>query len=383
MRVSPRASSPFMFARQINPRRSLARIRGGPLKMGPGIRTCLLSILLVVVVFGSSAFANANLAVTNSGAITNGSPVGMWFDYVVVIMLENHGINTTYGSSCMGDCSYFNTLADTNGLAKDYNSGGVSGSLGDYIAITSGKGSVTCNNPPDGSCGPYTDANVVDRIEAKQLSWKGYMEDYPLSCGSSCSPGNCFMGSTSSSGHYVSIHNPLVYYQDIVSNASRCSKITRANSVIPSTQPACGTPSMPGTVENDDLFLKDLNSASSSANYMFLTPNTVDDLHDCGDVSLGNHYLQLLIPQILNSTLFKTTRAALFVTFDEKDPFTGASPFLYTVWASHASTITKFGFKSIQPYDHFTALKTIETNWGFSPLGSTGTGVADMSEFFK
>jgi hypothetical protein len=88
--------------------------------MGPGIRTCLVSILLVVVVFGSSAFANANLAVTNSGTITNGSPVGMWFDYVVVIMLENHGINTTYGSSCMGDCSYFNTLADTNGLAKDY-----------------------------------------------------------------------------------------------------------------------------------------------------------------------------------------------------------------------------------------------------------------------
>ena len=301
-------------------------------------------------------------------------------------MLENHGINETYGTQCNGNCTYFTFLANTNGLAEQYNSGGVGGSLGDYIAITSGDGGVQCNAPPGGGCGPFGDVNIVDRIEAKHLTWKAYMEDYPGSgSGSGYSSGGCFLGD---SGHYQAHHNPFIYYSDILSSNQRCSRIAAANSVIPS-QSVCGSSTNPGIVETDDMLLNDLGSVSIAPNYMFLTPNSIDDLHDCpsGDVSLGNHYLQLLVPQILNSTVFRTKRAALFITFDEVDPFVGPCAmcrYMYTVWASQGSTITKSAFKSNVQYNHYYALRTAEDNFGLAPINSTDASLThDMSEFFK
>ena len=106
------------------------------------MRTPLLSVLFVAVILVSSVFASTNLSVSNSGVIS-GSLVGTWFDHVVIIMLENHGINVTYGRSCVGNCTYFDYLADNNGLALQYDDGGLGGSLGDYIAITSGDMSVS------------------------------------------------------------------------------------------------------------------------------------------------------------------------------------------------------------------------------------------------
>jgi len=214
------------------------------------------------------------------------------------------------------------------------------------------------------------------------------MEDYPgPGSGSSYSSGGCFMGATSSSGHYEAIHNPFIYYQDIINNTSRCSRITPANAAIP-TQSPCGTKTNPGTVETDELFLNQLNNVATAANYTFLTPNTIDDLHDCstGDVSLGNHYLQLLVPQILNSALFTQKRAALFITFDEPAPFIGSSPnnapYMYTIWASNGGSITNSAYVSTQPYNHISALRTVEDNWGFSYLTSNEANFNNMTEFF-
>jgi Phosphoesterase family len=346
------------------------------------VKTVSLSMIcLAILVLG--VFASSTTNVNSTGTILASSS-GRFFDYVVIIMLENHGINTTYGNACLGNCSFFNSFANTNGLAEQYDAGGVSGSLGDYIAITSGDGSVVCNSAPSGSCGPYNDVNIVDRIEKNHLTWKAYMEDYPGSgTGSGFSTGGCFISSSSGSGHYASIHNPFVYYQDIVNSTRRCSRIVPANSVIP-TQTVCGTSTNPGTVETDDLLLKDLNSVANVANYSFLTPNTFDDLHDCGDVSQGNHYLELMVPQILNSTLFKTKRAALFVTFDEVDPFAGAARDMYTVWASNGPSLTKAAYKSTVQYNHYYALRTVLDNWRLSSLNSTTAGLTyNMGEFFR
>jgi acid phosphatase len=309
-----------------------------------------------------------------------------------MILMENHDINQTYGGSCLGNCTYFNHLADTNGLAENYDKGNVPGSLGDYIALTSGIAfgidHVNCNDGPTSTtCGHINGANIVDRIDGARLTWKAYMEDYPSSCGTTdCSSGKCYMASsTPSPSHYVSIHNPFVYYENIQNNSTRCARIVPANSV-PLAQTACGpTLGQPGVVDTDNLFLNDLNSVASSSNYMFLTPNTIDDVHDCGDVSTGNLYLQRLIPQILNSALFTTRRAALFITYDEQDGWGATRPQLYAVWASHNATYTHSAFRSIQPYTHFSSLRTIEDNWGLVPFfpskndGSAG----NMKEFFK
>jgi hypothetical protein len=307
-------------------------------------------------------------------------------------MMENHSINNTYGISvppnswnsssrtCLGNCTYYDSLANSNGLAEEYTANGITGcSLGCYIAITSGYANTLqpCNNGPSGSGCLLQIPNIVDRLESANLSWKAYMEDYPITSG--CF--NDFMG------NYEPNHNPFIYYADIQNNPTRCSRIVTANSPVLVQNSTC----WPTAVQTDNLFLNSLNSPSTVSNYTFLTPNRIDDNHDCNDVSIGNAWLNSIIPQILGSTLFRTKRAALFVTFDEQGctnsfpPCPSPSvPELYSVWASNPTNhTTKSGFKSVKSYTHFNPLKTIEDNWKLQPLvPSTDGSAAPMQEFF-
>jgi len=355
------------------------------------MRTPLVSVLFVAVILVSSTLANSTLSINNSG-IVSGPLVGKWFDYVVVIMMENHNINNTYYNGvgtnpCFGDCTYYTSLANSGGLAEEYTIDGISASgcsIGCYIAITSGYGttSSTCNTTPPGSSGcPFLQVkNIVDRMESAGLSWKAYMEGYPQ-------PFGCVNNDAGSPYYYHFNHNPFIYYDDIQHNSARCARIVNANNqTVSQATNGCWPSSLP----TDDLFLNDLNSTSKASNYMFLTPNTVDDNHDCDDVSIGNAWLNKVIPQILGSPLFKNQRAALFVTFDEpgctfSTCTNSGRQELYTVWASNAAhATTKAGFRSANPYAHYSALRTVEDNWKLSPLISTTDGSAqNMTEFFR
>jgi hypothetical protein len=96
-----------------------------------------------------------------------------------------------------------------------------------------------------------------------------------------------------------------------------------------------------------------------------------------------------MIPQILNSFIFRTQRAALFVTFDEPDcTFSGCpshKPQLYTVWASNsANPTTRIPFKSVTAFTHYSLLRTIEDNWKLQPLVPSADGSANnMTQFFR
>src|SRR5206468_10698225 len=104
-----------------------------------------LSLILLV----SAALGATSLNVPNGGSISASS--ARWFDYVVVIMLENHSINYTYGvskpfwtnssSTCLGHCTLLTSIVNQHALAEGYTNMGVSGgSIGDYTADTSGYG---------------------------------------------------------------------------------------------------------------------------------------------------------------------------------------------------------------------------------------------------
>jgi phospholipase C len=333
--------------------------------------------------------------VTNSGFVT-GPFSGKWFDYVVVIMMENHGINNTYGISiapnnpsiwnrtnCTGNCTYFDSFANSNGLAEEFTIDGIqSPSLGSYIAITSGFGNTpgNCNNvsPGGSSCPLLQNLTIVDRLEKAGLSWKAYMEGNPLLSG-------CANNDAGAPLYYHVNHNPFIYYANIQNSTARCSHIVRANSN-PASQNGC----WPSTVQNDTVLINDLNHPLTMANYSFLTPNTVDDAHDCNDISVANAWANLNIPQILNSAVFKTKRAALFIAFDEDGctfsiPACPASPNgeFYAVWASNpANPTTKSGLKSNNPHTFYDPLRTIEDNWRLQPLiPSTDGSSSGMREF--
>ncbi|CAG8644484.1 15732_t:CDS:2 [Racocetra persica] len=61
--------------------------------------------------------------------------------------------------------------------------------------------------------------NLVDLLEAKGVSWKGYMEDYP---------GHCYKDAfapSNSSQLYARKHNPFMSMININTNSTRCDKI--------------------------------------------------------------------------------------------------------------------------------------------------------------
>jgi hypothetical protein len=102
-------------------------------------------------------------------------------------------------------------------------------------------------------------------------------------------------------------------------------------------------------------------------------------MHD-NSVSSGDTYMSTLIPQILGSTEFKTTKAALFVTFDEGNGNNNyPSDYVYTVFAGPAA---RLAYKSNSQYTHYSFLATLEQNWGLTCIVSTDCNAAPLTEFF-
>jgi acid phosphatase len=335
----------------------------------------ILGILLVCsILLGSSLGGEiAGLSVSGQGLglVPLMSPqAASHFDYVLTVVMENHALGTIYGNS---SAPFLNGLAHDYALATGYTA--ISHpSLPNYLALTGASTfgvstdcsptTKVCNS--GAACCSISAPNIVDRIESAGLTWKAYMEDYPTTCGSSCSLGNCFIGASNSG--YAAAHDPFVYYSDIVSNSVRCSRIVPANSVIGNAP------------QTDDKLLADLESTTTASNYMWLTPGLCDSMHDC-PISNGDNYLHNLIPQILSSYIFKTQKALLFITFDE-GPVSANFPVDY-VFTVLAGPVVRTHYRSSEQYSHYSILNTIEGEWGLQNLTANDDGTSVMQEFFN
>jgi phosphatidylinositol-3-phosphatase len=298
--------------------------------------------------------------------------------YVVVIMLENRPLHQVYGSTCLGNCSYITQLADTYGLAESYSAIG-HGSLQNYLDITSGGNYDYA--PFSNDCFPQSPgcslsgSNIVDSLESSGLSWKAYMEDYT---GGGCTRHH----NNDTQNAYENGHDPFLYYSDIFNSPSRCSRIVDAN------------PGFEGYLALPSVLLSDLNSVSTSSNLMWLTPNQCDNAHStctttasnvtsCPSTSLpqcvsqANKYLSVLVPQILNSPVFQTENAALFITFDEGTQIYPRD-YVAAIWAG---PMARTGFKSSLAYSHYSLLRTLEALWNLPATGSYDASASFMTEF--
>ena len=261
---------------------------------------------------------------------------------------------------------YLNYLANTWGLANDYTILSPH-RVPNYIAMTSGDASLTTDCVPFNStkttC-PLSSPNIVDRIEAAGLTWNAWAEDYPVTKGCSTDV---------TSARYDVKSFPFLYYTDITGSAVRCDNLRRAN-----------TSTVTSDYETDDLFLKSLSSTSTAANYNWLSPNSCDSMHSClplSTVATADNYLSNLVPSILNSYIFQTQKAALFLTFAEGVQKTvSTTDYVPTIWAG---PVAKTGYQSSNQYDHYSMLKTIETSWGLSSLTSNDGNAGDMNEFLN
>src|SRR2546427_336991 len=305
--------------------------------------------LLVVALVGASLLpvrVAAPIVVSTGGPVQTLATSGINFDYVMIILMENHNICDIY-THCGGTGTYMTALADAYSIARQDNYCNVNPSLPNYLCL-SGATDFGCSGYDGGpNSNPCTNSawnspNIIDRILGAGLTWKAYMEDMPS---------NCY---TSDSGNYAVRHNPFVYYNDIVSNSTRC------NQVVPA-----------GTAGS--ALVADLASTSTASNYMWFTPNTCNDMHDC-DIPTGDTYLSVLVPLILGSNVFLTQRAALLLTFDE-----GYGQPIYTVWAG---PVVKTAYTSSTAYSHYSVLSTIESNWNLPSLTTNDQNATNMNEFF-
>src|SRR6266566_2445693 len=195
------------------------------------------------------------------------------FSHVFTIVMENEESSSLIGNSA---APYINGLAQSYGLATQYYA--ISHpSLPNYLAMTAGS---TFGISSDCTTCWVGATNLADQIEAGGRSWKAYLEGMPSAC---------FVGDAYP---YMQKHNPWIYYNDIRTNAARCSA-----HVVPFTQLGA-----------------DLASGSVPS-YVWITPNMCNDMHDCS-IATGDSWLRSQVPAILNSAAYRNG-GVLVITWDE------------------------------------------------------------------
>lgn len=147
--------------------------------------------------------------------------------------------------------------------------------------------------------------NITDAAELSGRTWKMYAESMLARC------------TAVNSDVYSVRHNPFMYFPSVTDdNASRQSH------VVPLTQ-----------------LTEDLKTASGLPNYVLISPNVCNDMHDC-PIETGDAWLSNLVPKILGSPAFSTQNSLLAITWDEDNGGDNPVP---TIFAGPAA---KQGLKS-------------------------------------
>ena len=302
--------------------------------------------------------------------------------HVVVIMMENQGINQTY--NCGPNCAYITSLANQYGLAENLSSVAHK-SLPDYLTFLNGSNFAYPGSAFATDCSPsncrVNGTNILDETAASGGTWRAYMEDYV---------GGCQF--TNVAGHrsveYDDMHNPFLYMAEAHSSPVYCGNLVDAN------------PTSIGYLALPTKLLSDLNNITSPApNFIWLTPNNCDNGHDnnatitfYGTLSIcplsntvqeQNNYLKALVPAILNSTTFTISASLLLITWDEgvactptNDP---AYPETFPICIDRVTTIFAGPYAQLlhisnKGYSHYGFLPTLEEVWGLAPLAAQVNG---------
>lgn len=253
------------------------------------------------------------------------------YAHVVWIWMENHSFVDIVGSP---SAPYINdTLIAGCGLATNFHNI-THVSLPNYIGAVTGLSLselqpflFDCN--PGGAC--LTDAAS---IFSQVPSWKAYQESMSTNCQLTG-----FVG-------YAARHNPPPYLSSLT---------------------GCDTFDVPYTELQTDLDNDTLPA------FAFVTPNTVNDMHDGSDpgaIQNGDTWLQNELPKILNSAAYQSGTTVVFVTFDEgefgpgftigEDCATNTTDESCHVPTIVISPYTPAGTTSDRLYNHYSLLKTTE-----------------------
>ncbi|MFL5894568.1 MAG: alkaline phosphatase family protein [Thermoleophilaceae bacterium] len=341
--------------------------------------------------------------------------------HVFVVNLENFSLRESFGSSSP-EAAYLASVLPSRGVKIDSFYGTGHNSLDNYIAQISGQAP---NPNTQADCPQYIDfsptpvvidpngqavgqgcvfptevRSLPDQMEARGLSWKGYMQDLgkdPVSDGGfRCGHpliGNGDSASNRQRDKYATKHNPFVYFHSLTDDDASC----RAH-----------------VGPLDDLFT-DMQSVATTPNLAYITPNQCDDGHEdtCeqyslegqngtagGDVFAAGRFMAWLAPKILASPAYRQD-GLLVVTSDEAHIFlvatadaepddtaaccneipgpNSSSPGISgpgggKIGAVLASPYINPGTASAQSYNHYSTLRSLEDLFGIKTGGADGQG---------
>jgi hypothetical protein len=242
------------------------------------------------------------------------------FSHVVLIVMENKECSQVLGSR---QAPYLNRLGRRYAVLRDLYAT-THPSFPNYLALTSGStlgARATCAR-----C-RYRARNLVDELEAAQLSWRAYMEGMPSAC-----------YERSRAGPYAERHNPFLFYVDIRHDPRRCADVVPLTRLWPDVRD------------------------SRLPRFAWITPNLCDDMHDCG-VRAGDAFLARTVPRLLRAV---GPRGVVIITWDE------GTTKRHCCWglARGGNVPTIIAGSAVRPhaapltaYDAYSILRTIEDGW--------------------
>ncbi len=192
--------------------------------------------------------------------------------HVVVIAFENHSYAQVLGSHAPN--SYFKQVAAGCGSATRFRAAHVPRSLPNYIAVTSGRVTITGDCEPSPSC-RSTSRNLFSQLGPRH--WRVWAESMP---------GRCF---AKNHGQYVPRHAPAVYYTRI-------------------RRPVCRQNTLPLPKK----------TPHPGRKFTWVAPNLQHDMHD-GSLQQAAAWLHNYLAGgrgLLRTEAYRAGHTAIFVWFD-------------------------------------------------------------------
>ncbi|MBI5122775.1 hypothetical protein HZA75_02840 [Candidatus Roizmanbacteria bacterium] len=284
--------------------------------------------------------------------------------HIFVILEENHDWSTIYKNP---DGSYINnTLIKQGAYASNYhnvpeNLGELHSSELNYIFLEAGMiafqdYTFTNDDSPTAKNSTASKKHLVTQLHQKGLTWKSYQEGI---LGNDCP--------IHTVGDYAPKHNPMIFFQDVSGKPPSTDNKYCKDHVRPLSE-----------------LKKDLETGNVP-NYVFITPNLQNDMHD-GTVKNADTWLSQMVPQIINSTTFKKD-GALFITWDEgleedkSENKKGNNPIGMII----LSPFAKVGYTNNIAYSHASLLKTIQEIFQITSLlgFANDPQTQDLFDFFN
>jgi len=245
------------------------------------------------------------------------------YDHIFIVLLENVGYDAIVGD--VTDAPYINNTLIPQGMLYSQHYGVAHPSEPNYLALFSGSTQGVTNDDCVGTNGPFPAPNLYSRLTGAGFTIKGYMESMPTNGSLVCS-----------AGLYDQKHNPFPFFIGVPTSAWKIYK----------------GPHHPG---------------ANCPNFVWITPNSVDDMHDGENVHdqihNGDVWLSANLPPLID--FCNTNNGLLILTMDEGP---GTLNHIFTVLLG--PRIPHGGISS-ETFNHYNTIKTITDNFQVPALGNS------------